>query len=70
LLSDLLEIRFNPHTSSHGHSGAELTRLPLNGPTSKNDNCNARWLSRSAIRRAVKVGFSSPVTIEINRSFV
>jgi len=34
LLSDLLESGFNPHTSSHGLSGAELTRLPLNAPTS------------------------------------
>jgi thiaminase (transcriptional activator TenA) len=47
LLSDLLESRFNPHTSSHGLSGAELTRLPLNGPTSnQNSNCNARAYTR------------------------
>ena len=34
----------NPHTSSHGHSGAELTKRPLSEPTSKqtNGNCNAR----------------------------
>ncbi|WP_247542158.1 hypothetical protein, partial [Bradyrhizobium sp. 168] len=32
----------NPHTSSHGPSGAELTRLPLNAPTSnQKSNCNA-----------------------------
>jgi hypothetical protein len=30
----LRESGFNPHTSSHGLSGAELTRLPLNAPTS------------------------------------
>src|SRR5439155_13617984 len=43
LLSDLLESGFNPHTSSHGLSGAELTRLPLNAPTSnQKSNCNAR----------------------------
>jgi hypothetical protein len=42
LLSDLLESGFNPHTSSHGLSGAELTRLPLNEPTSsQKSNCNA-----------------------------
>ncbi|MET4493858.1 hypothetical protein ABIA94_009471, partial [Bradyrhizobium sp. LA7.1] len=28
--SDLLESVFNPHASSHGLSGAELIRLPLN----------------------------------------
>jgi hypothetical protein len=38
----LLESGFNPHTSSHGLSGAELTRLPLNAPTSnQKSNCNA-----------------------------
>jgi hypothetical protein len=41
LPSDSLETVFNPHTSSHGLSGAELTRLPLNALTSKKDNCNA-----------------------------
>ena len=34
LLSDLRGSEFNPHTLSHGPSGAELTRLPLNAPTS------------------------------------
>ncbi|WP_247541510.1 hypothetical protein, partial [Bradyrhizobium sp. 168] len=34
----------NPHTSSHGPSGAELTRLPLNAPTSnQKSNCNANF---------------------------
>ncbi|WP_247542918.1 hypothetical protein, partial [Bradyrhizobium sp. 146] len=34
----------NPHTSSHGPSGAELTRLPLNAPTSnQKSNCNAKY---------------------------
>jgi hypothetical protein len=38
----LLESGFNPHTSSHGLFGAELTRLPLNAPTSnQKGNCNA-----------------------------
>src|SRR6266478_9329031 len=33
----------NPPTSSHGHSGAELTRRSPSARTSKqNDNCNAR----------------------------
>jgi hypothetical protein len=42
LLSDLLESGFNPHISSHGLSGAELTRLPLNAPTpNPKSNCNA-----------------------------
>ena len=33
----------NPHTSSHGRSGEELTKRPLSEPTSKqtNGNCNA-----------------------------
>jgi GAF domain-containing protein len=32
-----------PHISSHGLSGAELTRLPLNAPTpNPKSNCNAR----------------------------
>jgi hypothetical protein len=43
LLSDLLESGFNPHISSHGLSGAELTRLPLNAPTpNPKSNCNAK----------------------------
>ncbi|UPK28065.1 hypothetical protein [Bradyrhizobium sp. 195] len=34
--------------SSHGHSGAELTRLPLSARISKqNGNCNARSLLRA-----------------------
>src|ERR1019366_6130303 len=34
----------NPHTSSHGLAGAELTRLPLNALTSnQKGNCNANW---------------------------
>ena len=41
--SDSLDSVFNPHTSSHGLSGAELTRLPLNALTSnQKSNCNAR----------------------------
>src|SRR5580658_2428268 len=41
--SDSLESGFNPRTSSHGHSGVELTRRSLSARTSKqNDNCNAR----------------------------
>ena len=40
--SDSLESVFDPHTSSHGHSGAELTKLPLNALTSnQKNNCNA-----------------------------
>jgi len=39
----LLESVFNPHASSHGLSGAELIRLPLNALTSnQKDNCNTR----------------------------
>jgi hypothetical protein len=42
LPSDSLDSVFNPHTSSHGLSGAELTRLPLNALTSnQKSNCNA-----------------------------
>ncbi|WP_247542469.1 hypothetical protein, partial [Bradyrhizobium sp. 146] len=41
----------NPHTSSHGPSGAELTRLPLNAPTSnQKSNCNASPISKIASR--------------------
>jgi hypothetical protein len=41
LQSDLIESGFNPPTSSHGLSGAELTRLPLNALTSnQTSNCN------------------------------
>jgi hypothetical protein len=43
LPSDSLESVFNPHTSSHGLAGAELTRLPLNALTSNQKrNCNAK----------------------------
>jgi hypothetical protein len=43
LPSDSLENVFNPHTSSHGLSGAELTRPSLNAPNSnQKSNCNAR----------------------------
>jgi hypothetical protein len=47
LPSDSLESVFNPHKSSHGLSGAGLTRLPLNALTSnQKSNCNARpWSS-------------------------
>jgi MFS transporter, MHS family, shikimate and dehydroshikimate transport protein len=39
---DLIESGFNPPTLSHGLSGAELTRLPLNALTSnQKSNCNA-----------------------------
>src|SRR5207244_1942891 len=49
LLSDLLESVFNPHASSHGRSGAELIRRPLNALTSnQKDNCNASLLSGRA----------------------
>jgi hypothetical protein len=42
LQSDLIESGFNPPTLSHGLSGAELTRLPLNALTSnQKSNCNA-----------------------------
>jgi hypothetical protein len=38
----------NPRISSHGHSGEELTRLPLNALTSdKKSNCNAKAGERS-----------------------
>src|SRR5271163_1872795 len=38
-----VESGFNPRTSSHGHSGVELTRRSLSARTLKqNDNCNAR----------------------------
>jgi hypothetical protein len=42
LPSGSLESVFDPHTSSHGLAGAELTRLPLNALTSnQKGNCNA-----------------------------
>jgi hypothetical protein len=42
LPSDSLETVFNPHTSSHGLAGAELTKLPLNALTSnQKSNCIA-----------------------------
>jgi hypothetical protein len=44
LQSDLIESGFNPPTLSHGLSGAELTRLPLNALTSnQKSNCNAKF---------------------------
>jgi hypothetical protein len=41
LPSDSLESVYNPHTSSHGLAGVELTKLPLNALTSNQSNCNA-----------------------------
>src|SRR5260370_16033832 len=41
--SDSLESESNPHISSHGHSGVELTRPPPSARTSKQkSNCNAK----------------------------
>ena len=40
--SDSLESVYNPHTSSHGLAGVELTKLPLNALTSNQSNCNAK----------------------------
>ncbi|MGB7012794.1 MAG: hypothetical protein WBD97_20610, partial [Pseudolabrys sp.] len=37
-----LESVYNPHTSSHGLAGVELTKPPLNALTSNQSNCNAR----------------------------
>jgi hypothetical protein len=52
----LLESGFNPHTSSHGLSGAELTRLPLNAPTSnQKSNCN--------VKPAKALGLNVPATL-------
>jgi hypothetical protein len=42
LPSDSRESVFNPHTSSHGLSGVELTKLPLNAHISEKGNCSAR----------------------------
>ena len=51
--SDSLESVYNPHTSSHGLAGVELTKPPLNALTSNQSNCNVRltdppgfWLER------------------------
>src|ERR1700716_3792734 len=42
-LAHSLESGSNPHVSSHGHSGVELTRPPLSARTSKQiGNCSAR----------------------------
>jgi len=44
--SDSLESGSNPQISSHGHSGVELTRLPLSARTSKQkNNCSASCLA-------------------------
>jgi hypothetical protein len=54
LQSDLIESGFNPPTSSHGLSGAELTRLPLNALTSnQTSNCNAKALGPLCLRQNV-----------------
>ena len=48
--SDSLESAFSQHTSSHGLAGADLTKLPLNGLTSKQkSNCNARLVHNGEI---------------------
>jgi hypothetical protein len=45
---DSLESASSPRTSSHGRSGAELTKPPLSARTSKqNGNCNARGFPRA-----------------------
>jgi hypothetical protein len=55
LPSDSLDSVFNPHTSSHGLSGAELTRLPLNALTSnQKSNCNAKTRSGKIMRRILR----------------
>jgi hypothetical protein len=47
LPSDSLESVFDPHTSSHGLAGGELTKLPLNALTSnQKNNCNATPLPK------------------------
>jgi hypothetical protein len=44
--TDPRETVSNPHISSHGHSCAELAKLPLSERTSKqNGNCNANMLA-------------------------
>ena len=56
--SDSLESVFNPHTSSHGLAGVELTKLPLNALTSnQKSNCNARarfWFAARQISAGVR----------------
>ena len=66
--SDSVESVFNPHASSRGLVGAELTKLPLNALTSKqNGNCNARcprasgeWIGASRREFHVGTGFMLP----------
>jgi hypothetical protein len=49
LPSDSLESVFDPHTSSHGLAGGELTKLPLNALTSnQKNNCNAKPAAEAA----------------------
>jgi hypothetical protein len=54
LPSDSLESVFNPHTSSHGLAGVELTKLPLNVLTSnQKGNCNAKATKRNHLRQSL-----------------
>ena len=53
-------------TSSHGHSGAELTRPPLNVPTSKNNNTSnasppGHFAQGSGIEAVLWTVFASPL---------
>jgi hypothetical protein len=57
LPSDSLESVYNPHTSSHGLAGVELTKLPLNALTSNQSNCNARGRPHEAAPSIWKRGF-------------
>jgi hypothetical protein len=62
LPSDSLESVYNPHTSSHGLAGVELTKLPLNALTSNQSNCNARTASVAADSRGTApVNFASMI---------
>jgi hypothetical protein len=59
LPSDSLESGSNPHISSHGHSGAERTKLPLSARTSKQKrNCNAKPVPTTARLPVAFDGFS------------
>jgi hypothetical protein len=52
---DSLESVYNPHTSSHGLAGVELTKLPLNALTSNQSNCNARAMRANRVAIAIQL---------------
>jgi integrase len=64
LPSDSLESESGPHISSHGHSGAELTRQSLAARISRKGNCNVRL---GAIASAAKVRAPGKSYVDLER---